>query len=116
MKTLSQCKRNFEKSAKKHHFFNFSESNNRSNISEITENLLLCGAIGIKPDVLKQLNITCVINAAPELPDTPLPEECTIYRRISVNDCRDSNISDYFDEVADLIEKVSRFVNLLVNS
>lgn len=51
-----------------------------------------------------------MINATVELPDTPLPAEDTLYRRIPVFDMRETNISIYFDEVADLIEKVSNKV------
>lgn len=47
-----------------------------------------------------------MINAAPELPDTPLPDDCPLYLQIPVWDKSDVDISVYFDEVADLIEQV----------
>lgn len=50
-----------------------------------------------------------MINAAPELPDTPLSlmdDTKPLYLQIPVLDKSDINISVYFDEVADLIEQV----------
>lgn len=78
-------------------------------ISEILPSLYLCGAGVAIPVFLEKLGITCVINAAPELPDTPLPMTDGIspaYLQVPVLDKSDINISDYFDEVSDLIEKV----------
>lgn len=79
-------------------------------ISEILPSLYLCGAGVAIPIFLEKLGITCVINAAPELPDTPLPglsndSSRPVYFKVPVLDKSDINISDYFDEVADLIEK-----------
>lgn len=57
----------------------------------------------------EKLGITCVINAAPELPDTPLSitgDSRPVYRQVPVLDKSDINIGDYFDEVADLIEEI----------
>lgn len=76
-------------------------------ISEILPSLYLCGAGVAIPIFLEKLGITCVINAAPELPDTPLPDlSRPLYLQIPVLDKGDINISLYFDEVADLIEEV----------
>lgn len=58
------------------------------------------------PFYLEQLKVTCVINAAPELPDTPLPDTKPLYLQIPVMDKGDIDIKLYFDEVADLIEQV----------
>lgn len=79
-------------------------------ISEILPSLYLCGAGVAIPVFLEKLQITCVINAAPELPDTPLPltpdGSKPVYLKVPVMDKSDNNISDYFDEVADLIEQI----------
>lgn len=79
-------------------------------ISEILPSLYLCGAGVAIPVFLEKLGITCVINAAPELPDTPLPltpdGSKPVYLQVPVMDKSDMNISDYFDEVADLIEQI----------
>lgn len=79
-------------------------------ISEILPSLYLCGAGVAIPVFLEKLGITCVINAAPELPDTPLPltEDGSkpLYLKVPVLDKSNINISDYFDEVTDLIEQV----------
>lgn len=54
---------------------------------------------------MQQLGITCVINCAPELPDTPLHDAPRPqYLQIPILDKNDVNIRQYFDEVADLIE------------
>lgn len=45
------------------------------------------------------------MNATTELPDTPLPDDKPEYFRVPVKDSRDSNLIDYFDDVADMIEK-----------
>lgn len=69
--------------------------------------MYLCGAGVAIPCFMEQLQITCVINAAPELPDTPLPEDSKpIYLQIPVLDKGDLDLKCYFDEVADLIEEV----------
>lgn len=78
-------------------------------ISEILPSLYLCGAGVAIPIFLDKLGITCVINAAPELGDTPLsmPDDAKpLYLQIPVLDKGDINIGAYFDEVADLIEEV----------
>lgn len=76
-------------------------------ISEILPSLYLCGAGVAIPVFLEKLGITCVINAAPELPDTPLTNETKpVYLQVPVLDKSDINISDYFDDVSDLIEQI----------
>lgn len=75
-------------------------------ISEILPSLYLCGAGVAIPLFLEQLNITCVVNAAPELPDTPLPDTKPLYYQVSVLDRGDIDLKYHFDEVADLIEQV----------
>ena len=54
---------------------------------------------------MEKLEISFVVNATVELPDTPLPDYNVSYLRIPVKDSRDSNLTEYFDEVADRIEK-----------
>lgn len=76
-------------------------------LSEIVPGLYLCGAGVAIPIFLEKLAVTCVINAAPELPDTPLPEAARpLYMQIPVLDKSDINLSAYFDEVSDLIHQV----------
>lgn len=76
------------------------------NVSEITENLLLCSAFVVNGNLLNALNVTCIINAALELPYLP-PENASIeYRRVPIADACTSNIYPYFDEIADIIYKV----------
>lgn len=48
-----------------------------------------------------------MINAAAELPDTPLDDNNVIYCKIPVTDSSYENIHQYFDSTADLIHKVS---------
>lgn len=46
------------------------------------------------------------MNATVELPNTPLPDNRPpTYLRVPVKDSRDSNLIEYFDQVADMIEK-----------
>lgn len=47
------------------------------------------------------------MNATVELPDTPLPDNnIPEYMRVALKDTRESNLIDYFDEVADKIEDI----------
>lgn len=75
------------------------------NISEITGSLFLCSATSVHAYTLQVLGVTCVINAAMELPDTPLPDNTTLYYRIDVQDSATENIKDHFEVVSDLIYK-----------
>ncbi|XP_031634632.1 dual specificity protein phosphatase 14 [Contarinia nasturtii] len=78
-------------------------------ISEIFPSLYLCGAGVAIPVFLEKIGITCVINAAPELPNTPLPLDANgstpVYLQVPVLDKSDINIAEYFDQVSDLIER-----------
>ncbi|XP_036335492.1 dual specificity protein phosphatase 18-like [Rhagoletis pomonella] len=76
-------------------------------ISQLLPSLYLCGAGVAMPMVLDQLQVRFIINVAPELPDTPLSSVTKpLYLRINVYDRPDSDLSLYFDEVADMIEEV----------
>lgn len=75
-------------------------------ISEVLPSLYLCGACAIvRPETLESLEIKFVVNATVELPDTPLPDERPEYMRVPIKDSRESNLIEYFDQVADMIEK-----------
>lgn len=68
--------------------------------------LYLCGACAIvRPETIEKLEIKFVVNATVELPDTPLPDIRPEYLRVPIKDTRESNLIEYFDRVADLIEK-----------
>lgn len=75
-------------------------------ISEILPSLYLCGAGAFRPDTLEKLQIAFVVNAAPELPDTPLPDTKPLYIQIPVMDLGHVDLKAHFNEVADLIEEV----------
>ncbi|ALC46256.1 CG15528 [Drosophila busckii] len=76
-------------------------------ISRLSPSLYLCGALAVNPLILDKLNVRCVVNVAPELPDTPLPNiDSPLYLRINAQDRAGVNLSTHFDEVADLIEQV----------
>lgn len=75
-------------------------------ISELTDNLILCSASSVNTNLLDTLNISCVINVAPELPDTPLHKSDIIYHKIPVLDSGNTRIYAFFDEAADLVHKV----------
>ncbi|XP_018319646.1 dual specificity protein phosphatase 18 [Agrilus planipennis] len=87
-----------------------------NNISKITDNLYLSGAMSLSPSVLEALDIRYVINVAPELPDTPLPSNVIKYTRIPVYDNLSSNLLEYFESCADAIhEEASNNRNVLVH-
>lgn len=70
--------------------------------------LYLCGACAIsRTEILEKLDVKLVVNATLELPDTPLPEPEPNYLRVPIKDTKESNLIEYFDQVADLIEEVS---------
>lgn len=89
---------------------NFFRSNQQRSrlpgISEVLPSLFLCGAGVAIPCFIEKLGVTCVVNAAPELPDTPLPDTEPLYYQVPVLDKGDIDLKYYFDEVADLIEQV----------
>ncbi|KAJ9573905.1 hypothetical protein L9F63_008704 [Diploptera punctata] len=78
-----------------------------TSITEVTDSLFLCGAPAVSPQNLRDLGVTCVVNAAAELPDTPLPQDREIaYLKVSVEDKSSSDLLLYMDTVADMIEEV----------
>lgn len=90
-------------------FFTFSKSVPfYYGISEVLPSLYLCGACAIvRPETLEKLEVKFVVNATVELPDTPLPDnDKPEYMRVALKDTRESNLIDYFDEVADKIEEI----------
>lgn len=76
-------------------------------ISEVLPTLYLCGACAIvRPETLEKLEVKFVVNATVELPDTPLPDnDRPEYMRVAIKDTRESNLIEYFDKVADVIEE-----------
>uniref|UniRef100_A0A7E4V417 Protein-tyrosine-phosphatase n=1 Tax=Panagrellus redivivus TaxID=6233 RepID=A0A7E4V417_PANRE len=73
-------------------------------ISEINDHLYLSGAGVLRPERLRQKNITCIVNATTEEPTAYLPGiDCV---RIRIDDNPYSNLSSYFDMVADKIKSV----------
>lgn len=90
---------------------NSSESNGISflgGISSITDTLLLSSAVLINDYVLEKFNVTCVINTAAELPDSPVNKDVIDYYKIDVLDNNCVDLSLYFDRVADIIQNVSK--------
>lgn len=75
-------------------------------ISEILPSLYLSGAGVAIPCVLDKLKVNFVVNAAPELPDTPLSDSNPLYLRVNVLDKGEVDLKTYFNEVADVIEEV----------
>lgn len=76
-------------------------------ISEILPTLYLSGAGVLTPRVLTSLGINFVVNACPELPNTPLPDsDKPLYLRIEILDKPDVDLKSHFDEVADMIEEI----------
>ncbi|XP_022210958.1 dual specificity protein phosphatase 18 isoform X2 [Drosophila obscura] len=56
---------------------------------------------------MDKLGVSCVINVAPELPDTPLSSVMNpLYLRVNAQDRSEVDLAKHFDEVADLIEEV----------
>lgn len=93
------------------YYFSLNTPKSRNNlwqVSEITENLMLCAAASITEKLLNSLNVACIINAAEELPNPSLDRSSLMCHKILLSDTKYSNIYQYFDEVADLIHKVSR--------
>ncbi|XP_017131769.1 dual specificity protein phosphatase 18 [Drosophila elegans] len=76
-------------------------------LSRLTPSLILCGAAAVVPAYMDKLGVSCVVNVAPELPDTPLPSHGNpLYLRINAQDRSEVDLYKYFDEVADLVEEV----------
>ncbi len=80
------------------------ESYHRNNPSALTEKLYLSAARAISPRVLRDLGITCVINATLELPT--MAYQLTDCLQIAVEDRVGSKLYVYFDLVADKINSV----------
>lgn len=80
-------------------------SHSSSQLFEVTEvcpGLLLCGATMVGRTTHP---VTCIVNAAPELPDPPLTDGVRTLK-IHVRDSASEPLDSYFDEVADLVQKV----------
>lgn len=75
-------------------------------LTVVVPGLALCGAGAVSTRALCALQVSCVVSAAPELPDTPLPAPDTPFLRVSVKDDVDEDLKQHFDLVADLIEQV----------
>lgn len=84
-----------------------------SGIAELTDSLYLCSAVAIRSANLTNLGITCVVNAAAELPDTPLPNEDIVYVKVPVVDRINCDLVQHFDTVSDLIHEVSKVCNII---
>lgn len=84
-----------------------------SSISILTDHLILTSAAFVNSGIVDAAGVTCVISAAPELPLVPLSENVT-FHRVDILDCFDCNISKFFDDVSDLIEKVILLFTLLL--
>ena len=53
------------------------------------------------------MGVTCVVNAASELPDTPLPNDREIaYLKVGVEDRPTADLLSHMDFVVDMIEEV----------
>ena len=69
--------------------------------------LFLSAAPAVSPGRLRELGVTCVVNAASELPDTPLPNDREIaYLKVGVEDRPTADLLSHMDFVADMIEEV----------
>uniref|UniRef100_A0AAR5PFW2 protein-serine/threonine phosphatase n=3 Tax=Dendroctonus ponderosae TaxID=77166 RepID=A0AAR5PFW2_DENPD len=77
-----------------------------TNVSLLTDHLVLTSAACISADIIEALGVTCVINAAPELPDMPCGRH-VIYQKVAINDSPHSDIAQFFDHIADIIEEVA---------
>lgn len=77
-------------------------------VSKLLRNLYLCGGSAATVPTMKELGVTLVINATTEteLPNTPLPCDDTNYMRVPVKDNRETDLDQYFNQVADRIEEV----------
>ncbi|XP_029735091.2 dual specificity protein phosphatase 18 [Aedes albopictus] len=79
-------------------------------VSKLLRNLYLCGGSAATVPTMKELGVTLVINATTEteLPNTPLPCDDTNYMRVPVKDNRETDLDQYFNQVADRIEEESQ--------
>ena len=77
-----------------------------SSIDKITPNLYLSGIGGLVQENIHKNQITCIINATYEAPH--FQSETIDSFRVPVDDQANENLFDYFDEIADLIEKTAK--------
>ena len=84
---------------------NCGETFHHNNPSPLTDNLYLSAARAISSRVLRDLGITCVINATLELPT--MAYQLTDCLQIAVEDRVGSKLYVYFDLVADKINSFS---------
>ncbi|GLV41385.1 uncharacterized protein CBL_06615 [Carabus blaptoides fortunei] len=77
-------------------------------IAELTDSLFLCSAVALRPSVLTALGVTCVVNAAAELPDTPLPNDSIVYFKVCILDRVQCDLLQHFDTVSDLIQEIRK--------
>jgi len=78
-----------------------------TSVCEVTVSLFLSAAPAVSPGRLRELGVTCVVNAASELPDTPLPNDREIaYLKVGVEDRPTADLLSHMDFVADMIEEV----------
>ncbi|KAK9498497.1 hypothetical protein O3M35_003120 [Rhynocoris fuscipes] len=77
-------------------------------ITEVTPDLLLCGASMLTDKILSRLNITCIISASPELPLIPVPTAVKHHYKINITDNTESDLNSHLDNVADLINKIEK--------
>ncbi|KAK3917765.1 Dual specificity protein phosphatase 18 [Frankliniella fusca] len=74
-------------------------------VCEVLPHLLLGSAAALRPGLLATLSVTCVINCATELPNTPVPENVA-YLRVPLVDHPSAALHQHLDTVADAIEEV----------
>lgn len=73
-------------------------------IAHITDHLFLSSAAAVKPDRIRSLGITHIINVTLEMPNLNLPNlECI---QIHVDDTPSARLSLYFDRCSDKIHQV----------
>ncbi|XP_053647591.2 dual specificity protein phosphatase 14 [Cherax quadricarinatus] len=77
-----------------------------SQVSFITEGLYLCGARAVRQARLRELGVTCVVNATVELPTLPLDGVEVVPVRVS--DAQDSDLAVHLDTISDKIEELRR--------
>ena len=88
-------------------FYRPSTKSPLTSVCEVTVSLFLSAAPAVSPGRLRELGVTCVVNAASELPDTPLPNDREIaYLKVGVEDRPTADLLSHMDFVADMIEEV----------
>ncbi|KAL1491159.1 hypothetical protein ABEB36_011799 [Hypothenemus hampei] len=84
------------------------QKQNTNDLTIVTDHLILTSAASVRQDALDKWGVTCLICAAPELPDLPL-NRTVAYHKVNISDQCDSNIDAYFDYISDVIDEVSRY-------